>query len=168
MRASKVVRGSVTGAALARLPGRLRRMVGDVTGLERAIADAADRKLRGREAPLTFAAVAPVVSQSYLARVIVRAWRGLMAAVIASRTAAEWQRTSRAMQEISPAVAIRHGAAAVAIGAAMHCLLLLFAEQYHYPSRAALLLPVVIASVAALVAASSDSVARAVTDWRNR
>ena len=168
MRASKVIRESVSGAVLVRLPGQLRRWLGKVTGLEQAIADAADRKIRRREAPLTFAAVAPVVSQSSLARAILRAWRGLMAAVIASRTAAEWQRTAGAMQEISLAAAVRHGAAAIAIGAATHCLLLLFAEQYQYPSRAALLLPVVIASVAALVAASSDSVARAMTDWRNR
>lgn len=168
MRASNVLRESVTGAVLVRLPGQLRRLVGTLKGLERALADAADRGLRQREAPLTFAAVAPVVSQSRLAGVIVRAWYGVMAAVIASRTAAELHRAAAAMREIPPAAAVRHGAAAVAIGAATHCLLLLFAEPYHYPSRAALLLPTVIASVAAVVAASSDSVARAITDRRNR
>jgi hypothetical protein len=167
-----VAANSVIGeSATARLSQRVARQLGRaatrVQRAEHAVAIVGDRALQRRDAPFSFAHVAPLVAQSRLAGGIAQAWRRLMTAVMDSDTAAVVRRAVAVSARVPLEDRVRRGAAAVAIAAVTHVLLLVLAQPYPYPSRAALFLPITTAIVASLVAVMSRAVAHAITDRRD-
>jgi hypothetical protein len=166
--ADSVLGESATARLARRAITQLRRGASRLRTAEQSIAIAGDRALRRRDAPIGFAAVAPVVSQSRLASGLAHAWRRSMTAVIDSATAALIRRAAAASRRVPLEETIRRAAAMIAVAAVTHLLLLGLAQPYQYPSRAALFLPLIIAILASVVAAVSQTVARALTDRRSR
>jgi hypothetical protein len=135
--------------------------------VERAAAREGDRRLGRRDAPLTYASVAPVVAGSRLAQLVHALWQRTDSALTDSALA-RWARAAAASAqatELSRLVSV--SALVVLIAALTHLGMLLAVERYQFPRRTALLLPAFVAIVAALTWRSSDLVARAWSDWRS-
>jgi hypothetical protein len=120
-----------------------------------------------RKPPLTFAAVAPVVAGSRIANFLGRALDFVARAAAEARISALAARVAR-VQQNEPAAAVAAGAWVIAMGALTHIAMLLVVERYQFPSRAALVMPAIIAAVALAAIPLSAHIARAMTDRRHQ
>ena len=117
-----------------------------------------------RKPPLTFAALEPVVRGSRVAAslqrlaVPARVLEGARVAALATRAA---RLKAQPLDHL-----VRSAAWVVAIAALTHIAMLLFVERYHFPNRAALLMPVAAAVAAMAAIPLSGHLARAMMDRR--
>lgn len=120
-----------------------------------------------RKPPLTFAAVAPVVAGSRIANFLGRGFDFIARAAAEARVSALAARVAR-VQHDEPGAAVAAGAWVIAIAALTHIAMLLLVERYQFPSRAALVMPAIIAAIALAAIPLSAHIARAMTDRRHQ
>ena len=120
-----------------------------------------------REPPLTFEAIEPVLVQSRAFRFARRLLDGLASAADGAATIALAARAGR-LGAGEPAGVLANAAWLTAVAAITHIAMLLFVERYHFPSRASLILPTVVAVVAIAAVWLSSDVSRALEDRRRR
>lgn len=120
-----------------------------------------------RERPLAFAALAPLAAESRVVGAIERMLAVLARAVSESRITAFRTRISR-LQRDEPAAAVGGIAWLIAVASFTHIAMLLFVERYHFPSRAALVVPALVAVVALAAIPLRGQIAQAITDRRHQ
>jgi hypothetical protein len=120
-----------------------------------------------REPPLTFDTIAPVLAQSRVFGFVGRLLDRLASAADGAATVALALRAVR-LGGGDPARVFASAAWLTAIAAMTHIAMLLFVERYHFPSRAALVLPAVVAVLAIAAVWFTGDISRALEDRRRR
>jgi hypothetical protein len=120
-----------------------------------------------RESPLTFEAIEPVLVQSRVFRFVQRLSDRFASAADGAATVALAARAARLGAD-EPAGFVANAAWLTAVAAITHVAMLLFAERYHFPSRAALVLPGIIAVMALAIVWLRHDISRALADRRRR
>jgi hypothetical protein len=120
-----------------------------------------------REPLLTFAAIEPVVEGSRAVRFAGRILDALARASFDAGAVAIAARLAR-LGAKRPAEVMARAAWLIAIAAMTHIAMLLFVERYHFPNRAALILPILIAVIGLVVVRLSDHIGRALVDRHHR
>jgi hypothetical protein len=120
-----------------------------------------------KKQPLTFAALAPLAADSRVARIVARGLDVLARATSDARIAAFVTRLSRSPGD-EPGAAIGFGAWVIAVAALTHIAMLMVVERYHFPSRAALVLPAIVTVAAIVTMLLRRQIARAMTDRRQQ
>ena len=120
-----------------------------------------------REPPLTFEAIEPLLAQSRMISFVRRLLDRLASAADGAATVALAARAGR-LGAGEPAGVMANAAWLTAIAAMTHIAMLLFVERYHFPSRASLILPAVVAAVAIDAVWLSSYISRALEDRRRR
>jgi hypothetical protein len=126
-----------------------------------------DRRLRRREPLLTFDTFEPLLQDSRVVAWVRRLVDLLFRDAVDARIAMVPSRVTR-MFPSTPAAVVAYGAWLIAVAALTHLMMLLFVERYHFPSRTALVLPIVTAVVALVAIPLSAGIARAIADRRDR
>lgn len=121
-----------------------------------------------RQAPLTFATLEPIVGRSRVGAFAGRALDALARAIAAAAVVALLSGVVARLRSDPPAVMVSRGAWLIAVAGLTHIAMLLFVERYHYPSRAALVLPGVIVVVALIAMRMGNNIARAIADRSQR
>ena len=121
-----------------------------------------------RQQPLlTFAAVEPVFEGSKTVRFTRRLLDALARASANAGAVSIAARVARLAAD-RPSEVLSRVAWLIAIAAMTHIAMLLLVERYHFPNRAALVLPTAIAVVALVVVRLSDDIGRALADRHYR
>ena len=139
-----------------------------VTSAVRPFRQVRSRRRLALQPPLGFDEVADSQSDSRLATFASRTWTILARAGDDAQTTLMWRRASTAIRDLDRTQRVAVVAWGVATAAFTHLLMLFVVEQYHFPRRVTLVLPLVIAVIALVVFARSGEIARARRDRQQR